>query len=289
MTDLICAHWTFAGIRNPLSLRDRARAAAEGGITRMGLALDDYRAARAEGLTPSELRRTVDEFGVRVEEIEFLRGWASTGDGPGLPGELVGALPWTEQERILLEMAETFEADHLNCGDAGFNGPLLPLEEVVDRFGGLCSRAAAVGLTVVLEPMPWTPIPDLATARDIVAGAGTANGGILLDTWHYFRAGGNAAVLETLDPGLIKLIQVDDSGPAQGDVFEDTMTRRLFPGDGEFDLVGLFTRLKALGVQAPVSVEVMSDVIETLTPAEAVARARTSTEALLDKVNWGQA
>ena len=70
-------------------------------------------------------------------------------------------------------------------------------------------------------------------------------------------------------------IQVCDAGPPQGRPFEDTMKRRLFPGEGEFPLAALIATLRLIGCQAPVSVEVFSD---PLSPDQQETRARQAAE-----------
>ena len=61
------------------------------------------------------------------------------------------------------------------------------VDELVERFGALCDRAADIGALVHLEFIPMTPIADVATAWRIVREADRPNGGILFDTWHFFR------------------------------------------------------------------------------------------------------
>lgn len=70
-------------------------------------------------------------------------------------------------------------------------------------------------------------------------------------------------------------IQVCDAGPPQGRPFEDTMKRRLFPGEGEFPLAALIATLRLIGCQAPVSVEVFSD---PLSPDQQETIARQAAE-----------
>lgn len=59
---------------------------------------------------------------------------------------------------------------------------------LVESFGSLARLAASHGLTVDLEFMPWTRVPDLAAGRAIVEAAGEANGGVLVDALHLDRS-----------------------------------------------------------------------------------------------------
>src|SRR5262249_61387056 len=68
----------------------------------------------------------------------------------------------------------------------------------------LCDRAREHGLLVHLEFLPWAGIPDLAMACEIVRGAARPNGGLLVDSWHLFRSGGEGPGLRAVPggPGL---------------------------------------------------------------------------------------
>ena len=84
-------------------------------------------------------------------------------------------------------MADAFGSHVVNVGDIGMPEDLAAMDDVIEGFAGLCDRAAEHGLLVALEFLPWSGIPDVATAWRIVDAAGRANGGLLVDTWHHLR------------------------------------------------------------------------------------------------------
>ena len=63
------------------------------------------------------------------------------------------------------------------------------LDDAAEAFAGLCARAAEHGLLVHIEWLPWSKIPDLATALAVVDRAGQPNGGLNIDAWHLVRSG----------------------------------------------------------------------------------------------------
>lgn len=284
-TNLTVAHGTVGGFRRSISFAERVAAAQAGGANQIGWWVQDYLAELAKGRTAGELRRIADDAGVRVVEIEFLRGWTGLGTAE-LLGGLAKPMSWSEQENYLFEMADAFGADHVNVGDDGVSAPILAWPELVERFDGICQRAAEHGLLVMIEPMPWTFFSNLADGWRLIEASSQRNCALLLDTWHYFRGSGNEAALAALPPDAIGLIQLDDAGPPEGPPLEDTMYRRRFPGEGDFDLPRLFEVLNAKGVRVPVCVEVMGDVVDALDPAEAVRRARETATRVLEPAGW---
>ena len=89
-------------------------------------------------------------------------------------------------------MADALGARSLNVVDLGEGEP-PPIEVTAEAFAALCDRSAAHGLLVSIEFVPWSRIPDLATAMRIAELASRPNGGVMLDTWHLFRSGGTTA------------------------------------------------------------------------------------------------
>jgi sugar phosphate isomerase/epimerase len=110
-------------------------------------------------------------------------------------------------------------------------------------FAGFCRLARNCGLTADLEFMPWTAVPNLATARAIVEAAGEPNGGVLVDALHWDRSGGTTEEIRALPARLVNYVQFCD-GPADYDRSDEGMIRvarsaRLNPGEGSIDCVSL--------------------------------------------------
>ncbi len=245
-------------------LVERARAAAEAGFAGLSLLVDDHRRARESGLSDAELRAVLADHGLAVAELDPLLTW--------LPGPTPGR-GVVEGARALLAHAED---DFYRVADAlgarSINAALADpgeLDAVADAFARLCDRAAAHGLLVHLEFLPWTRIGDAATAARIVERAGRVNGGVMLDAWHHFRSGSP----DTAIPSARVLgIQLSDApARAEPDPITETLHRRLVPGEGDADLVGLLRHLAAGGCTAPIGVEVFSDALAAL-PVRQVAR-----------------
>jgi sugar phosphate isomerase/epimerase len=183
-------------------------------------------------------------------------------------------------ERELFAMADALGARSLNAVDV-FGGP-WDVDAGAEAFAGLCGRAAEHGLSIQLEWLPWSKIPDLATALEIVQKAGAPNGGINVDAWHLVRSGTSLAELAEVPGALIVGIQLDD-GPteAEANLVEATLHHRALPGEGQFDLVGLIRLLAASGTTAPLGVEVFNDELQSRPAAEAARLAAQATRRVL--------
>ena len=245
-----------AGTVAASGLIERIEAASAAGFAGLSLFPDDYRRAREAGSSDAELRARLRDHGIAIAEIDPLLSW--------LPGDASDAGVSEEGRAFLASGEDTFYAIADALGARSINAALadprgVAIERVIDAFGALCDRAAAHGLLVTLEFLPWTPIGDAATAARVVEKAGRANGGVMLDAWHQLRSGGSLA---SVDASRVRGVQLCDApAAAEPDPIAETLHRRRLPGEGDADLVALLRHLEAGGCTAPLGVEVFSDAL----------------------------
>jgi sugar phosphate isomerase/epimerase len=133
-------------------------------------------------------------------------------------------------------------------------------------------------LTADLEFMPWTSVPDLATAARIVEKVGKANAGVLVDALHFDRSESSIGQIAGIPLSRLHYWQLCD-GPAERPTTSEAMmraarTERMFPGEGGIDLVSL---TRAMPPDIAVSIEVPT--VELARTMDAHARARRALSA----------
>ena len=257
---------------------ERCAVAAEAGFSGVSVFLDDLKRARMEGSSDADLVAVLRDHGLAVAELDPLLNW--------MPGTELGGDASAEGQGFFGYREADFYAAADLLGARSINAVLYAEEEqprdaIAEAFAGVCDRAREHGLLVHLEFLPWTQVRDLPSALAIVAAAGRANGGVLLDAWHHFRGG---VTNEAIEPAAERVlaIQLDDApARAEADPVGETMLRRLLPGAGDIDLVEIVRRLDAGGCRAPVGVEVFSSELQKLPAAEAARRAADATRAVL--------
>jgi sugar phosphate isomerase/epimerase len=225
-----------------VSFADRARAAAAAGYDGIGLRAENYWDA---GLDDAALRTIAEQHGVRILEVEYLTGWGTAADRDEAQ---------QKKEQTVFHMARAFGVRHLNAGLL----EKLPVDVMTDAFAALCERAGP-DLTVALEFMPYSGVPDLATAWQIVQGVPDA--GLIIDAWHWARAAQEPAHLDDVPAERIVSVQLCDVRAVPMDPLRaESLGHRLPPGQGYGDTIGLVRALSAHGVRpAVMAVEVISD------------------------------
>jgi sugar phosphate isomerase/epimerase len=279
-SDLVLCSGTVA---RGTPFRTRLEAAATAGYRAVSLWGRDYQGARDEGYSDADLIALLRDHGLTVAELDPVWWWTPGAASFSIPPELDPIDVFRFGEAELFRIAEVLGARSVNAADV--LGGDWEIADAAASFAALCDRAADHGLLVHLEWLAWSRIPDLATAFEIVALAGRPNGGLNIDTWHCARTGTSAADLLAVPGDRVLAIQVDD-GPAEAEenLIEATLHARLVPGEGAFDLRGYLASLRTIETSAPIGVEVFSDDLHALGPAEAARRAADATRALLDDV-----
>jgi sugar phosphate isomerase/epimerase len=134
-----------------------------------------------------------------------------------------------------------------------------------------------------LEPMPWSALPDVASAHRLLAAVQRPNVGVLVDALHFARSKSTLADVAALPREWIHYGQICDGtlpGPnTREGLIHDARCERLLPGEGDIDLRGLFAQLP---VDVPVNIEVPNDRRAPAMGYEAWARAAVvATKAVL--------
>ena len=262
----------YAGTCQGTPPLERFSAAKAAGFTTVTLFTSDLVVARGAGLSNADLKAAIAEAGLLLGDIEIVGKWLP-GQQPGtplLPPAMAAAMMVGTPEKICKAAVE-LGARAVTVADLfglPFDGP-----EVARHFARVCDVAADHGLAVTLEFVPTGCVQTVAQAREVLERADRANAGMLIDSYHFFRAGSRLEDMARVPAELIAAWQMNDAGttPATDDQFADMMIRSM-PGDGEFDLAGLMQAIAATGTTAPGGIEVFSVELVRLPFAELARR-----------------
>jgi sugar phosphate isomerase/epimerase len=257
------------GFGSPLP--DRFAAAAAAGCQRVTLSPPDVLRAAQAGTTAADIRRQAADLGLGLI-MDPVMNWYP--DSQPSPSRFAGV-----STTDALAMCEDLGVVSLTAIATATSD--VPLPELAGYFGQVCDRAAEFGAQVHLEFIPFTLVANLRIGWDLVRAADRGNGGLVFDTWHFYRGDPEFDVLATIPGGRIFCVQIDDAAAVrQGSLREDTQ-RRLLPGDGELDLAAAIRALHRIGALRWVGPEVISPDLAAMPPADAAALAVERTRAVV--------
>jgi sugar phosphate isomerase/epimerase len=219
------------------------------------------------------IRRVLADHGIGHVEVEFLSDWDAD---PATEARAAS----DRMRADLIEAAGELGARNLKASPHLFVEPPPDIARMRDAFGALCEEVRPTGANVIIEVMPFTDVRTIADGLAIVGDA--PNAGLLLDIWHVERGGIALAEVAAMPAGRLLGVELDDSGPPEGDLFDDTRFRRVLPGDGTFDVAGFLRAARAGGLSAPYyGVEIIGEAYRRQ-PLETMAR--TSFQATMRQV-----
>jgi sugar phosphate isomerase/epimerase len=203
------------------------------------------------GMKQTKARLAATGIGVADLEVVALR-----------PDTVVGSF------EAFLETGRELGARHTLV--AGYDPDL---SRFCDRFAEYCEMADRFGLTADLEFMPWTQVPDLTTAARIVEKVSSPAAGVLVDALHFDRSAGRIEDLRRIPARRLHYWQLCDAPverpPTTEGLTHAAREERMFPGEGDLDLVRL---AKAMPADITISIEVPT--AELAKTADAETRAR---------------
>jgi sugar phosphate isomerase/epimerase len=272
--DLVASFFTLSGAgfgEPPRHLFEaRCQAAAAAGFTGIGLHVDDLARTRESGLDAAGMRAVLEGLGLRLVEIEFLGGWALDVDEEALAATTAG----------VEAVADALGGRHVSAGE--FRPGRLDLDAAAARLARLAEQLARRGLLVALEAFPWSALPDVATAVELLRRAGTAHAGLMVDVWHFFNGGAELDAFDHLPGAGIVAVQLNDGPRVRSDFLKHARAARRLPGFGQLDVVGLVKAVQGAGFAGPWCIEVNTPVFRDLPVEEAALAAADAALSVLD-------
>ena len=257
------------------TFEERVRAAKEAGFEGIGLRAETYVDALAEGLHDEDILAILKKYDMKVTEVEYIVQWA----------ENHRSYEQKYKEQICFHMCELFGVQHINCGLM----ENYSVEHTAQKLKELCQRAGK--WVIGVEPMPYSGLPDVKKAWDVVKLSGCDNAKLILDTWHWVRANQSydPSILADVPADKVVSIQINDvlARPYAAAILRDeSMHDRVAPGTGYGDTAGFVKMIKDKGIKpAVIGVEVISDDILAKGVAETAVHDYDHTKTVLESVS----
>ncbi len=275
--ELIASYWTIAGVfpgraveYSRFEFQDRVRALAKAGFKGLGIWHADLEHI-LERRTLADMKRILDDNGIKHVEVEFLTDWFLTGEKKKLSDD---------RRKKLLTAAEALHAKQVKVGD--FNRETCLFDRLVESFAALCADAAKHGASIAFEPMGVAVVSTLGDSLRMVSEAGAKNGGITLDIWHVVDRAMSLEEVSRIAPRFLMGIELNDAPMDGSRIRTDDANPRTFCGEGNFDISGFVKAVQKSGYEGPWGVEVIGEKLLTMPLRELAERAYRTTAAQLD-------
>lgn len=281
---------TLIGL-NPLTIKQctdfekKIEIAAKAGYQGIGLRGNEIEDYLKGGRTLADVKRLLDEYGLTITDIGSVAAWQFSGHPP-----LVCRLKMDGQESHA-ELTAQLHTFFKNASQVG--GKIVPaiaaieeegdFDQGVADFAALCDQADAYGLNIAFEFIGFgKQMNTLSIAHRLIEAAGRKNGGILFDTFHFYRGNCKIEDIDLVPIEKIFLVHVNDVM----DLPRETITDidRLYPGLGVVDLENILGALIDKGYSGFYSLEIFNNDYWAADPLQVALQAKAHTEKVFQTI-----
>jgi len=273
--ELMNLYWTIAGIfpgRGEISrfdFKDRVEVSAKAGFKGIGIWHTDLEHI-TQSLTLKEMKKILDDNGMKHIELEFLNDWFLEGARKSEADS---------RKRRLFEASEILHAKHVKVGD--FYNSTCSMPHLIEAFAKLCAEAENYGATIGFEIMECDVINNIKDAITMVEAAGVKNGGVIIDIYQVTKLGIAFNEISSIPVKYLVGVELND-GFLPGSPKYDPDNRN-FCGEGEYDIKGFIRCVQAMGYTGPWAVEVIAEELSALPLNEMSTKAFNTTIAQFTK------
>ena len=253
-------------------LREKIEIAAEAEYDGVGLWAGDLAAFLEGGGELAEVKDMLEENGLSVPEVCFVGGWMGV-----TAADRKQAL--AEAKRAFQHASEIGAYSVIACAA----GHQVDIADAAKDYSLLCDVAADFGVVPALEFLGGAAtVKDVKTAAEVVARADHELGGILLDTFHFYRGGSEPEDILAIRDARVAMVHANDAAGAPR--FEMNDLHRVYCGEGEIPLEAIFTNLREVGYRQAFSVEIFNEEYWASDPMRVAQKARVAIDEVLARL-----
>jgi sugar phosphate isomerase/epimerase len=260
------------GTINHLDYEAQLRVSSQAGFSAVGLHMIRLEEYLYSGHTLDDAADALKRNHLEAAEVVFMPDWVSARGK-----EKRQVLARAEYICSTMERMESSVLIANTLGEKEYDPALAQ-----DNFGELCGVASKYGVLIALEYLPWTSLDTMRKAWNIVRAVNLLNGGIVLDTFHYFKGHPSREELDEVPIEKIFIVHLDDLEDVAADLVTLTRRHRVAPGEGIFNFDEILEYLFSRRYKGYYSLEILNTNHPTQDPIELATRLRLSTERLVE-------
>jgi len=252
---------TLKGKPGDGSLEERLRIAAKAGFAGVGLWMKDLEWWEREKGKLTKLRQAIDDLGLKVSEVCAVNVCDDTG-------------------KVVPRLKEFDRAAAVGAGCmiCLYNNRQAPLKTARDQWAEFLDPLAGCDVRAAFEFVgAWDTYNTLDHALDVVLN-GPPLGGIVVDTFHFWRGHSDIATLAHLTANQLLLVHLNDAKNVER--AKATDKDRTYPGQGVMPLTHMLASIASTGFEGMYDVEIFGDCQEQDRATVATTCFETGTKAL---------
>ncbi|MFO0909296.1 MAG: sugar phosphate isomerase/epimerase family protein [Isosphaeraceae bacterium] len=255
----------------PVPLLDKIAIASRAGYQAIEPWNDEIDVYLNQGGTLDDLRKAIDDAGLRVVSVIALHSWM-TSQGEAHRQAL-------EECRRRIDQAVALGSPYIVASPPQ---EVVDLAQAAERFGELVRLGRSAGIEPSMEFLGFVDgVNNVASAWTIARDCGEPNATVVADVFHMMRGGGSIDDLLTLRGDQIACFHINDL-PRDPDPRVQTDYDRVMVGEGIADLPRVISNLRSIGYRGPLSLELFNRKLWEADPGEVVTLGLERIRALVE-------
>ncbi|PAT09792.1 4-hydroxyphenylpyruvate dioxygenase [Corynebacterium hadale] len=242
-------HTSIATVCLSGTLAEKLRAAADAGFDGVEIFEQDLVVSPH---TPEQIRQRAADLGVSLDLYQPFRDLLSVSEEQFQDNLRRLETKFQLMNRLGIEQI-------LICSNVAT--ATVDSDEVrVDQLRRAGELGAKYGCTLSYEALAWGKyVNTYRHAYEIVEKVDLPNVGTCLDSFHILSRGNDPSFIAEMDPSKIFFLQLADAPRMDMGILSWSRHHRVFPGEGDLDLVGFMACVAQSGYEGPVSLEIFND------------------------------
>ena len=208
-----------------LGLVKELETASKAGFQGVEIWMDSFQAYLEKGGTLNDLKKRIDDLGIRIEDCIGFAEWIVDDDTRRTKG--------LEQMKREMGLLAQIGCKRLAAPPAGATGaPGLDLNKAAERYRTILELGDTTGVVPQLEM--WGFSKNLSRVSEVLYVAlesGHPAAKVLLDVFHLYKGGTPLDTLSLINPAAVAILHMNDY-PANLAPAVITDADRIYPGDG---------------------------------------------------------
>lgn len=240
---------TIAGHRGKTPLNKEVELIAKAGYSGVEPWIREIQAYKENGGKLSDLKKQLDDLGVRVESAIGFANWIADDETKRKQG--------LEDLKRDMDLVRQIGGRRIAAPPAGGTQSQLNLDRVSERYAAALAIGKSIGVTPMVELWgPSATLHRLGELMYVVVESGDPDASLLLDVYHIYRGGSDFSGLRFVDGETVKVLHMNDYPDIPRSKIGDK--DRVYPGDGVAPIPSILRTMRANGFGGVLSLELFN-------------------------------
>lgn len=205
--------------------------------------------AKDSGIKLSDIRKQLEDHGVRVESAIGFANWIVDDDTKRKQG--------LENLKRDMDLVRQIGGSRIAAPPTGGTNEAINLDRVAERYTAALEVGRSAGVTPLIELWGFSKsLHRLGELMYVIVESGEADAALLLDVYHIYKGGSDFSGLRFVDGKAVKVLHMNDYPNMPRQDIKDE--HRVYPGEGVAPIKSILDTMRETGFDGVLSLELFN-------------------------------